>query len=303
MNKNRTFDVLVKKALSEGEDNIRLNLKLASEAKLRLMSDEKRNITIMNRINIFSEFNFKKAAVVFCSIIFMMIFSFTFISPVRAVGKKVKTMIYDIVKGKDGEYVPVQVPAVEPEEREILSYEGNVTAVSKDVILKIPANLAGGYTFSHQGFGRYDAETGSHIGGGSKPGEGNWEDLYNKFNQNVSTFYHKNNSVIVLTISCMDSPFVLNSRYEIIDGDNKEDFFINTIQAEYAEYPAARYPINWDADHKAGDEDRTRKPTIRMMHTIKWEYNGLYYKVYDFNCDLDQEELKPAAESVIESMM
>lgn len=301
MNNNRTFDILIKKALSEGEDNIRLNLKLASEAKLRLMSEKERNIKIMNRIKLFSEFNLKNAAAVCCSIILLLVISFIFIPPVRAVGERVKTMIYDIVKGKDGKYVPVQVPYIEPEKRKKITCEGDGTAVKEDIILKIPKNLAGGYTFSHQAFGLYNSETGSIIASSVK--NGNWKKVYMKLNELVTTFYRRDKSIIVLGISCVDAPFSLNSRREIIEGDNKKDIFIGAMQASYAEYPGARFPVKWDANRLAGEEDRTKKPVIKMLHTIKWKHNQLYYTMYDFNGDLSLEELKVAAATVIESMM
>ena len=305
MNNYKSFDVLVKKALSEGDDRIQLNLDVVSEIKSRLTSQKSRHKTIMSRLSNFSGISFRKAEAICCSILFALILSFVFIPPVRAIGEKgiekIKTMIYDIVKGKDGKYVAVKVPYIEPENRKIMTYEGDGTAVSEDVILKIPKTLAGGYTFSHQNFGLYDSTTGRQF---AVPAENRKrEGVDKKFNEFVTTFYRKEKSLLVLLISNIDTPFVLNSRHEVIEGDNIKNIPIGIIQATYAEYPGARYSIKEKADHSGGDEDRTKKPEIKLLHTLKWKYNDQYYTVYDSNGDLSFNELKTAAGTVIESMV
>ncbi len=128
------------------------------------------------------------------------------------------------------------------------------------------------------------------------------KELYDKFNETVTTFYAKEKSQIVLELSHMDFPFALNSSQKQIEGDNKKSLSIGDITATYAEYLGVRYPIKEVDGPGKGDEDRTQKPTITLLHTIKWKQNGVYYTVYDFNGDLSLEELNTAVATVIENM-
>jgi hypothetical protein len=304
MNNGKEFDYLIKKALSEGENKIELDPCLSSEAKSRLITQKGRDKIDMSRIkNIFGT-RFGKAAAVCCSTALVLTISFTFVQPVRAVGKesieKIKSMVYDVIKGKDGKYVAVKVPYQEPKKAGINAYEGVKKAVGEDLISKIPKKLAGGYTLDRQALGCYDYKSDSMIMVSSK--DGMQKELYNKFNETVSSFYCKESSKIVLEISYMNFPFALNSNKELIEGDNKKSLSLGDISATYAEYPGVRYPIKEVDGPGNGYEDRTQKPSITVLHTIKWQQNGAYYTVYDFNGDLSQEVLKAAAETVIEKM-
>lgn len=304
MNNGKEFDYLIKKALSEGENKIKLDPCLTPVVKSRLITEKGRDEIDMNRIkNIFGT-RFGKATAVCCSTVLVLTISFTFVQPVRAVGigsiEKIKSMVYDVIKGKDGKYVAVKVPYQEPQKVGNTEYEGVKKAVGKDLVSKIPESLAGGYTLDHQALGCYDSKTDSMIMVSSK--DGVTKELYNKFNETVTSFYCKESSQIVLEISYMDFPFALNSNKERIEGDNKKSLSFGDITATYAEYPGVRYPIKEVDGLGNGDEDRTQKPSITVLHTIKWQQNGAYYTVYDFNGDLSQEELEAAAATVIEKM-
>lgn len=304
MNNSKEFDYLIKKALSEGENKIKLDPFLSPEVKNRLIAEKGRSKIDMSRLkNIFGT-RLGKVAAVCCSTALVLTISFTFVQPVRAVGigsiEKIKAMVYDVIKGKDGKYVAVKVPYEEPKKVGNTEYEGVRKAVGKDLISKIPKNLAGGYTLDHQALGNYDSKTDSMIMASSK--DGMTKELYNKFNETVSSFYCKESSQIVLEISYMDFPFALNSNKERIEGDNKKSLSFGDITATYAEYPGVRYPIKEVDGPGDGNEYRTQKPSITVLHTIKWQQNGAYFTVYDFNGDLSEEELKAAAATVIENM-
>jgi hypothetical protein len=302
MNNNRSLNLLIKKALTEGEETAELDTGLLSEVKSRLLK-EGRYIKIMEKIKFFTHTSIGRAATVSCSVIIVFAFSFIFIQPVRAVAEKgiakVKSMIYDVIKGEDGKYVAVRVPEIDPKDMGKINIKGVEKAVEKEIIAKIPKSLAGGYKFSDQSLASYDASTGSIIGGSvSDPID---EKTYKKFNEIVSTSYKKDNSMISLSVSHLDIPFASNSRREIFEGDNKRTIYIGAVQATYAEYPSARYQYKMVTG--GGNEDRTKEPVINIVHRINWEQNGVYYSIYDFTHDLSMEELKIAAESVIESMM
>jgi hypothetical protein len=304
MNSSKVFDYLIKKALSEGENQIKLDPFLSPEVKSRLITEKGRSKIDMSTIkNIFGT-RFGKTAAICCSTAIVLTISVMFVQPVRAVGigsiEKIKAMVYDVIKGKDGKYVAVKVPYEGPKKVGNTEYKGVKKAVGKDLISKIPESLAGGYTLDHQALGSYDSKTDSLIMASSK--DGMTKELYNKFNETVSSFYCKGSSQIVLEISYMDFPFALNSNKERIEGDNKKSLSFGDITATYAEYPGVRYPIKEVDGPGEGDEDRTQKPSITVLHSIKWQQNGAYYTVYDFNGDLSQEELAAAAATVIEKM-
>ncbi|WP_010246428.1 hypothetical protein [Acetivibrio cellulolyticus] len=304
MNNSKDFDYLIKKALSEGENKIELDPCLTSEVKSRLISQKGRDKIDMNRIKNILGTRFGKVAAVCCSMVLVLTVSYTFVQPVRAASKesieKIKSMVYDVIKGKDGKYVAIKVPYREPQKEDNNAYEGVKKAVGKDLISKIPENLAGGYTLDHQALGCYDLKSDSMIMVSSK--DGMTKELYDKFNETVSSFYCKEKSQIVLEIAYMDFPFALNSSREHIEGDNKKSLSFGDITATYAEYPGVRYPIKEIDGPGNGDEDRTQKPEITVLHTIKWKQNDAYYTIYDFNGDLSEEELESAAATVIEKM-
>ena len=204
------------------------------------------------------------------------------------------------VKGKDGKYVAVHVPYREPQKADNSNYKGVKKPVGEDIMSKIPENLPGGYTLDNKALGCYDLKSDSMIMVSSS--KGITKEFYDKFNETVSSFYTNDNSQIVLEISYMEFPFALNSSQERIEGDNKKNLNFRDITATYAEYPGVRYPIKEVNGSGNGNEDRTQKPTITVLHMIKWKQNGAYYTVYDFNGDLSQEELETAAAAVIESM-
>jgi len=304
MNNGKEFDYLIKKALSEGENMIELDPCLASEVKRRLISQKGRNKIDMNRIKNIPGTRFGKAAAVCCSMILVLALSFTFIQPVRAIGEKgvgkISVMVYDFMKGKDGKSIIIKVPYEETKKKGNNTYNGIEKAIGKDLLSKIPKNLAGDYMFDHQALGCYDNKSDSMIAVSAK--DGMPKELKDKFNETVTTFYSKEKSQIVLDLSYADYPFCLNSRHEVIEGDNVKSLSIGDITATYAEYPGVRYPIKEVGGPGGGYEDRTQKPAITVLHTIKWKQNGAYYTVYDFNGDLSQEELKAAAATVIEKM-
>ena len=304
MNKRKDVDYLIKKALSEGENKIELYPCLPSEVKSRLIIQKGREKIDMNKIKNITGARVRKAMAVCCSIVIVLMLSFTFIEPVRVSGKeginKIKSMVYDVIKGKDGKYVAVQVPYSEPQKAGNDNYEGVKKPVGEDLVSKIPEKLAGGYTLDQKALGSYDSKSGSMVMVSSD--KGITKELYDKFNETVSTFYSNERSQIVLEISFMDFPFALNSSRERIEGDNKKSLSFGEIAATYAEYPGVRYPIKETEGLGAGNEDRTQKPTITILHTIKWKQNGAYYTVYDFNGDLSQEELEIAAATVIDNM-
>ncbi|OPZ86863.1 MAG: hypothetical protein BWY74_03536 [Firmicutes bacterium ADurb.Bin419] len=303
MNNGKDFDNLIKKALSEGENKIELDQSFISEVKNRLISQKGRDNIYMNRIKNILGTRFGKVAAVCCSMVFVLTISYTFVQPVRAASKesieKIKSMVYDVIKGKDGKYVAIKVPYQEPQKKDN-QYEGVKKAVGNDLISKIPEELAGGYTLDHKALGSYDSKSDSMFMVTTK--DGMTKELYDKFNETVSSFYCKDKSQIVLEISYMDFPFALNSGRERIEGDNKKRLSFGDIAATYAEYPGVRYPIKEVDGQGNGDEDRTQKPEITVLHTIKWKQNEAYYTIYDFNGDLSEEELKTAAASVIEKM-
>ena len=304
MNNGKEFDYLIKKALSEGESKIQLEPCLPSEVKNRLNLQKGRSKTDMSKIkNIFGT-RFGKAAAVCCSMVLVLTISYTFVQPVRAFSKegmeKIKSMVYEVIKGNDGKYVAVRVPYHEPQKSGNNSYEGVKKPVGMDLISKIPESLAGGYTLDNQALGSYEPKSNSMIMISSANGIS--KDLYDKYNETVSAFYCKDNSKIVLEISYMNFPFALNSSQERIDGDNKKNLSIGDVKAIYAEYPGVRYPILEAYGPDSEIEDRTQEPTITILHTIKWKQNGAYYTVYDFNGDLSQQELEAAAATIIENM-
>ncbi len=311
MNNNRSLNYLIKKALTEGEETAALDAGLLSEVKSRILK-EGRYIKIMEKIKNFSHTGIGRAATISCSVIIVFLFSFIFIQPVRAVTEKgiekVKSMIYEVIRGEDGEYVAVRVPKTDPEDRGRIHYGGVEKAVEKEIINRLPEGLAGGYMLSSRSLGSFDSSTGSMISVSVKdPADEKayekLDELYEELNETVSGTYRKYNSLIVLSISHLDIPFVWNSKREVFEGDNKRTIYIGPLQAVYAEYPAVRYPIKEAAGNKGGDEDRTKKPIINTVHTIKWEQNGLYFTVFDLSHDLSMEELQIAATSVVESMM
>lgn len=300
MNNGKTFDYLIKKALSEGENKVELNPRLASDVKSRLISEKGRYSINMGKIKNITGTRFGKAAAVCFSMMLVLVLSFTFIQPVRAIGEKgvgkISVMIYDFVKGKDGKSIIIKIPGDEAKKKVNNTYQGMEKAIGKDLLSKIPKSLAGGYTFDNQALGCYDNKSDSMIAVSAK--DGMPKELKDKFNETVTTFYNKGKSQIVLDLSYADYPFCLNSRHEVIGGDNIKSLSIGDIAATYVEYPGVRYPI----EHRGGNEDRTKKPSITVLHTIKWTQNGAYYTVYDFNGDLSLEELKTAAATVIESV-
>jgi hypothetical protein len=292
---DKTFDNFVRKALSEGEDKVQLDTALIPEVKSRLILQKGRDKTNMSRIKNLTGTRFGKIAATCCSMVLVLALSFTFIQPVRAIGEKgigkIKSMVYDVIKGKDGKYIAVKVPYTEPKKAGSTTHSGEKkTIIGEDLLLKIPRTLAGGYSFDNQGFGNYDSKSGSLIMLSAK------DKVPDKFKEVVSVYYGKGKSQIVLEMSYLEIPFALNMKHEPISGDNKKSLAIGDIKATYAEYPGVRYPI------KNETEDRTQKPNISILHTIKWKQNGVYYTIYDFNGDLSQNVLKAAAETVIQSM-
>ncbi|NLD35339.1 MAG: hypothetical protein GX654_00540 [Desulfatiglans sp.] len=310
MNNNRSLDYLIKKALTEVEETATLDTGLLSEVKSRLLK-EGRDTEIMAKIKFFSHTSIGRAATISCSVIIVFLFSFIFIQPVRAVAEKgiekVRSMIYDVIKGEDGKYVAVKVPKPEPGDLGPINYTGVKKAVAKEIIARIPESLAGGFMLSSRALGYTDTSKGLALSR-SVPDPADYKEhekfneIYEKFNERVSAIYKKYNSWIALSISHFDTPFASNSKREEFEGDNKRTICLGAIQATYAEYPGARYPIVEVAD-QGGYEDTTKEPIINIYHTIKWEQNGLYFTVFDLSHDLSLEELQIAATSVVESMM
>jgi len=302
MNDGKEFDYLVRKALTEGEDIVKLDNTLTHKAISRLSSQKGRYKINMSKIKNIHATPFGKIATACCCMVLVLSVSFTFIQPVRAIGEKgidtIKSMVYDVIKGKDGKYIAVKVPYDKTEKgysSNSAVNEGNVKKIiGDDVISNIPKSLEGGYIFDHQAFGSYDPKSDSFTMVSLK--DNVTEKSPDKFKETVSVFYSKAKSQIVLEISGFDTPFALNMKNERIAGDNKKSFSIWEIAATYAEYPGIRYPIKNDT------EDRSQKPDISILHTIKWVQDGLYYTVYDFNGDLSLEDLKAAAATVIGSI-
>ncbi len=300
MNNDKTFDSLIREALSEGEDRAELNPALIPQVKSRLSSQKGRYKTNMNKINNIFGTRFGKVAGVCCCMTLVLALSFTFIQPVRAIGEKgidkIRFMVYDVVKGNDGKYITVKVPYEEPKKT-----GSSMTAIPSGefkkitgLLSKIPKTLAGGYTFDHKGVGGYDPESHSMIMLSLQ--DNTPEKLPDRLQEIVSSFYSRGKSQIVLNMSYFDAPFALNMKHELIEGDNKKNLTIGGITATYAEYPGVRYPLRED------NEDRTQKPDISVLHTVKWKQNGVYFTVYDFNGDLSLEDLKAAAATVIKNM-
>lgn len=299
MNKSKDIDYLIKKALSEGESKVELCPNLISEVKGKLNLQKERNVTDMSKTKTLKGIRLGKTAV-YCSMALVLTLSFVFVQPFRVAGKesieKIKSMVYEVIKGKDGKYVAVKVPYREPQKADGNIYEGTKKPIEQDLISKVPESLAGGYTLDHQALGYYDSKSASMVMVSSQ--NGITKELYDKFNETLSSFYIKDGSKIVLEISYMDFPFALNNRKERIEGDNKKVISFGDVTATYAEYPGIRYPIS----QNDGNEDRTQEPTITVLHTIKWKHNEVYYTVYDFNGDLSLEELEAAAATIIERM-
>jgi len=304
MSKSEQFENAIEKALAFGEDNVELAEASLDKVKRRLNMREERYDSNMSIINRIFKHNLNKTAAAVCTLAVVIAFSVSVIQPVRAFTREgidnIKTLVYDIFRSSDGTYVAVEVPYAEPQKP--VTKNTDVEAARSDskrleeYLSKntMPSSLEGGYVFSNQGYSRYDTGSGSILAISSASGDFStlpWDDT-----QAVSKWYRKGNSSILLSLSTVDIPFVTDSKGETLKGDNQKEIKIGNRTVIYAEYPGARFPIVEDC------EDRTQKPDIKVLHTLKWEHSGIYYTLYNFEGDLSLDVLKDAAESVIENL-
>ena len=298
MNKNEYLENSIKEALAYGEEEIKLNSASLIKAKNRLRMKEEKGEIIMSNKNKGFSLGMKRTAAVVCSLAIVAAGSITFIKPVRVFAKDVKAMVYDVIKGDDGKYTTVKVPAAQTKapEKDI-----KVPQLEKkeENSKEMPKTLNGGYEFKYESPFCYNLNNHSTLSVGDKgdkkemrkfkPADG-WKTGINNFYKNAS-------STIIVATCEIDMPFLFNTNGEAAKGDNEKQLTIGGINVIYGEYPNARYPIVNDV------EDRTQKPiSVTTSHTLKWEQNGTYYTMFDHESNLGLETLKAAAETVIGSM-
>ena len=298
MNKDEYLESSIKEALVYGEDKIKVNNTSLIKAKNRLRMEKGREEVIMRNRNKGFTLGMKKTAAVICSLAIMATASVTLIKPVRAFANEVKAMVYDVIKGDDGKYTIVKVspPQSKTSEKDIKAPSLEETS-SKET--EMPKALKGGYQYEHEAIYCYNVNTKVSVAIGKL----DTEKAKIKFKEadgwknGMSYDYKKGSSTIIVNVCNIETPFLLNSKFEEVKADNEKQLTIGGINVIYAEYPDARYPIVNNV------EDRTQPPiSVKTAHTLKWQHNGKYYTLFDFTNDMNLDNLKDAAESIIDSI-
>lgn len=304
MKQNNDFETSIKSALTHGEDKMILNTALLDRVKFNLkMENGKKDINMLQR-NRFSRIDIKKGVIAVCAVAVVTTASATFIKPVGAFAAKIKTMIYDVVKGDDGKYVAIKIPYEEPEVKTMVGELPSVDDSNTNIIKsKMPLTLSDGYELYSQSSVAYNPKNSNMLSISKKPSNDLFASapapslkLPEGWKDGTDYWYKKAASTIVVSENNFNCAFVSNTSGVPLKGDNKKEITIAGQSLTYAEYPDARYPYVKD------NEDRTQAPSIHVAHTLMWTANGKYYTMYDFNGDLSIETLKPAAETVINNL-
>ncbi|GBF35081.1 hypothetical protein DCCM_4204 [Desulfocucumis palustris] len=283
MNKQAQLEKSIKAALLQGVETLEADPDCLEKIKCQISTEKEGRKDMMKRIYDYLydlKFRIKKHAALVCGIAAAAVMLCIFIQPVRVLAQegidKVASMVYIVVKGENGKYEPVQVP-VEKVER---SYTKADTTVLNDEELakevgfdfKAPQTLEGGYKLADTAISQTD---------GSDKKE-------------VSKFYQKEKSRLVLSIS--DQNYSLQYAREI--GDKRKEVQVENKILYYCERPLPVYPII--EKNGVRTNDPTQKPTeIKTIHSLAWEYNGVYYKLSDMGAGLQLDELQNAAKSVL----
>lgn len=283
MNRDRQLEKLIKRSLLQEVDNIEAGMIGLEKIKHKIYSREERKQQMMKRINHYlCDFKYKitrPAALVYIFAVAAIMLC-TFSQPVKVMAqegiKKVTSFVYIVVKGDTGKYESVQVSSdkvkIATSTSSTTSLEDKDLAKEAGFEFNAPRTLEGGYELFNTAISRVDSS-----------GE-----------VSIAKYYQKEETDLVLNIT--DQEHLLQYAQKV--GDNKKEIRLKNHTLYYCENPLPIYPLV--EKNGVTTNDITQKPKeIKVVHSLTWEYKGVYYHLSDMGNNISLDKLKNAANSVL----